>query len=192
MATYRMTRYPVTSALRDGTKVELRPMTSADTRALIDFFRRVPEDERFFLKDDVSDPAVIEHWAAALDYDRALPLIALDGEKVVADAVLIRHRGGYRRDSSEIRVVIDPEYRRRGLGTVLIRELVNVAWDAELDSVVFEMVAGVQDEAIEAIQALGAICAGVVSEYAKDQHGNPHDLMFLRLPLGRWWQWSQF
>ena len=192
MAVYPITRYPLTCKLRDGSEVTLRPMTREDGPALAGFFLRVPEEDRFFMKDDVTNPASIESWVAHLDYDRALPLLGFDGERLVANAVLIRHRGGYRRDGAEIRVVIDPDYRERGLGTHLIRELTTIAWDAELEHVDFEMVADIQADAIDAVESLGAIHAGVLKEYVKDAHGRPHDLVFLRLPLGKWWQWSNF
>jgi hypothetical protein len=73
-----------------------------------------------------------------------------------------------------------------------MRELVTIAWDAELDHVDFEMVADIQGEAIEAVEGLGAIHVGALKEWVKNQHGDPHDMVFLRLPLGRSWQWSQF
>lgn len=192
MAVYPITRYPATFRLRDGSEVLLRPMTRDDGAALGEFFRRIPEEDRFFMKDDVTDPAVIANWAANLDYDRTLPLLGFSGDRLVADAALVRHRGGCRRDCAEIRLVIDPDYRGRGLGTRLMRELVTVAWDAELEHIDFEMVAGLQTDAIEAVEGLGAIHAGVLKEYVKDLQGQPHDLVFLRLPLGKWWQWTNF
>lgn len=192
MAVYPITRYPAAFKLRDGSAVTLRPMSRDDGPALAQFFLRIPEEDRFFMKDDVADPGVIENWVAHLDYDRTLPLLGFVDDRLVADAALIRHRGGCRRDCAEIRVVIDPEYRGRGLGTRLMRELVTVAWDAELEHVDFEMVADIQAEAIEAVSGLGAIHAGVLKEYVKDSEGRPHDLVFLRLPLGKWWQWTNF
>ena len=192
MAVYSISRYPATFELRDRTAVVLRPMTRDDGPALEQFFLQIPEDDRFFMKDDVVDPGVIQHWAQHLDYDRTLPLLGFIGDRLVADAALVRHRGGYRRDSAEVRVVIDPEFRGKGLGTILMRELITVAWDAELDHVDFEMVGEIQSEAIEAVEGLGALHAGTLSDYVKDPHGKAHDLVFLRLPLGKWWQWSNF
>jgi GNAT superfamily N-acetyltransferase len=192
MAVYSITRYPATFELRDGTAVTLRPMTRDDAAVLGDFFLRIPEEDRFFMKDDVTDPGVIDSWAQRLDYDRTLPLLGFVGDRMVADAALVRHRGGYRRDCAEIRVVIEPEFRGKGLGTILMRELITVAWDAELDHVDFEMVSDIQSEAIEAVEGLGALDACTLSGYVKYEHGKAHDLVFLRLPLGKWWEWSNF
>jgi hypothetical protein len=73
-----------------------------------------------------------------------------------------------------------------------MRELTDIAWDAELECVEFELIRDVQDEAIAAAEFAGAFTVGSVSEHVKDSHGNLHDLVFLRIPLGKWWQWSQF
>ncbi|GAB4332493.1 MAG: hypothetical protein Kow0010_18410 [Dehalococcoidia bacterium] len=192
MAVYTIARYPRTVELRDGTSVVLRPMTAGDTGALAQFFLRVPEDDRFFLKEDVTSPKVLQRWADELDYDRALPLLALKDGDVIADVVLLRHRGGSRSHMAEIRPVIAPEYRGKGLGVIMMRDLIEIACDAELNQVVFEFVKDVQDDAIEAAKFLGAFVVAEVPEMAVDMHGRPHDVVYLRLPLGKWWEWSQF
>jgi len=192
MAVYAIHRYPRDLELRDGTRVCLRPMAAGDADALLAFFHRIPEQDRFFLKDDVTSPLVIQAWATHLDYDRALPLLAWQGDRIVADGVLIRHRGGARRDTAEIRIVVDPEVQNCGLGVAMISELLDIASDAELGVAVFELVKEAQGRAIEAVQSLGAIESGTVSGLVKDSHGRPHDLVFMTLPLGRWWKWSRY
>ena len=69
MAVYPITRYPSEIKLRDGTQVAVRPMTPDDCRGLHAFFCGISEDERFFLKEDVGSPTVIQSWADHLDYD---------------------------------------------------------------------------------------------------------------------------
>jgi GNAT superfamily N-acetyltransferase len=189
---YPIVRYPREIELRDGLRVALRPAVPADRDALLAFFRRIPAADRYFLKDDVASAQVVASFTDALDYDRALPLLAFDGDRLIADAVLIRHRGGYRRHGAEIRVVVEPEYRGKGLGVTLIRELTDIAWDAELEYVEFELIADVQGDAIAAAEFVGAFEVGTVREFAKDEHGDLHDLVVLRIPLGKWWQWSTF
>jgi GNAT superfamily N-acetyltransferase len=166
-------------------------MVAADVDGLLSFFLRVPEAERFCLKEDVTSHDVIQSWADRLDYDRALPLLALDGERIVADAVLLRHRGNARSHVGEIRVTVDPAYRGRGAGVNMMRELAEIAYDAELEFLVFEFVRGAEEPAIQAARFLGAIEAGTLEGAAKDLQGHPCDVVFLKLPLGKWWEWSR-
>ena len=192
MAVYKISRYPRTTELRDGRTLTLRPLQHGDADALLAFFRGVPEDDRFLLKDDVTSPRVIGAWVDGLDYDRALPLLAVDGDRIVADAVLIRHRSGSRAPTAELRIVVDPAYRNQGLGVRLMQELADIAYDAELESIVFELVRDVEDDAIEAVRFLGAVEAGSITDVVKDLYGKPHDLVYMKLPLGKWWKWSKY
>lgn len=192
MAVYNISRYPQEVELRDGSHLTLRPLQQTDGEALLAYFQQLPEPERFVLKDEVTAPAVIARWTQELDYDRALPLVALDGGRIVADAVLLRKRGGGRSHLAELRLTVHPAYRQRGLGSLLMRELAEIAYDAELDQLLFELVKDVEDEALAAVRFFGAVELATIPDLVKDPSGKPHDLVYLSMPLGRYWQWAQF
>jgi RimJ/RimL family protein N-acetyltransferase len=192
MPVYKLEAFPQQVRLRSGATIELKPMEPADKDKVLEFFLRVPEEDRYFLKDDVTSPRVIEGWAAHLDYDRALPLLAWCDGNVVGNAVLVRSRVGARRHIGELRVVVDPEYRNLGLGSVMARQLCEIAADAELDKVVVELVAGREEEAIAAMERLGFLRSARLPEYFRDQKGHPHDHVVMVLPLGKWFEWWTF
>jgi GNAT superfamily N-acetyltransferase len=160
---YPITRYPRTLELRDGTCLTMRPMTGGDRPALLRFFLRIPEAERLYLKDDVTSPKVIESRTSHLDYDRALPLLAMAWERIVADAVLIRRRGGSHAHAGEIRIAVVPDYRGRDVGVCLTRELIEIASAAELNPMFFKLVATEPSEAFEAAPFLGATFCDTVT-----------------------------
>jgi L-amino acid N-acyltransferase YncA len=192
MGTYTLTRYPRVIALHSGSTVQIRPMVPTDVDALLAYFTHLSEQDRFFLKEDVTSRSVVEGWATSLDYNRALPLLALDGERIVADAVLLRRRGNARSHVGEIRTTVDPEYRGQGLGNGILRELIEIAYDGELEFVLFELVSETEDQAIQAVSTLGAFETGRIEEAAVDLSGRHHDLVFFKLPLGKYWEWSRF
>jgi L-amino acid N-acyltransferase YncA len=189
---YKLSAFPKDVTLRDETTVSVRPLGESDGEALLAFFSRVPETERYFLKDDVTSPKVIGRWTSDINYDRALPLVALEGERIIANAVLMRSRHGAYRSVAGIRVVVDPDARQRGLGTALMKELCDIAADGELERVTAEFVAGLQDDAIAAAERLGFLRAATIHELLRDQHGRPHDVAVMSLPLGKWYEWWQF
>ena len=104
--------YPTVLLTNGGVRVTVRPMVPEDRDELLKFFRRVPARDRFYLKEDVTDPQVINRWAETVDYDQALPLLAMVENQIVADATLHRSRSGARRHLGEIRIVVDPEVTR--------------------------------------------------------------------------------
>ena len=62
-------RYPKTEKINNGEEIVLRLMTPADEVALLEFFKTMPENDRLFLKEDVTDPETIHRWAKNLDYN---------------------------------------------------------------------------------------------------------------------------
>jgi L-amino acid N-acyltransferase YncA len=189
---YKLTAFPKEVILRDGTTITVRPLAEADSDALLAFFERVPAHERYFLRDDVTSPKVIGRWTSEIDYDRQLPLVAVDHGRIVANAVLLRSKFGAYRTVAGLRVVVDADSRQRGLGTALMKELCDIAADAELERVTAEFIVGVQDEAIAASERLGFLRAATIHELLRDEHGRPHDVAVMSLPLGKWYEWWQF
>jgi L-amino acid N-acyltransferase YncA len=192
MTVYKLTAYPKQISLRDGRAVTVRPLAETDADALHAFFAHLPAEDRYFLKDDVSSANVAREWTSKRDFDRVLPLIASVDSEIVADATLIRSRHGAYRNVAGIRVVVAPEYRYQGLGTALLRDLCDIAADAELEKVTSELVAGVQDDAIAAMEQLGFIRAATIHELLRDEQGHTHDVIVMVLPLGKWYQWYKF
>ncbi|MBI4329537.1 MAG: GNAT family N-acetyltransferase [Chloroflexi bacterium] len=189
---YKISDYPKEVTLLDGTSLTLRPMTPQDEDTLLEFFCRVPEGDRRYLKEDVTSPEVIAQWSRNLDYNRAVPLLAVDGGHVVANATLHRRRAIARSHMGEVRIVVEPAYRGRGLGTMMLRDLINIAVDAGLERLLFELAADEEAQAIEAAERLGFITVATLPYHVKDSTGKPHDLVIMELPLGKWYEWWQF
>jgi ribosomal protein S18 acetylase RimI-like enzyme len=149
-----------------------------DERALFDFFQRVPREDRLFLKEDVSKLSTIRSWVDALDYERILPLLALTDGSVIGDGTLHRRPLGWTRHLGKIRMVIDPEYRRKGLGSLLIQELIEIGRGLKLERLVMELMSS-QHAALEAFRRFGFERAAVLPRHVKDRAGRPQDLVFM-------------
>ena len=187
--TYKLTAYPKDTNLRDATSVTLKPMTQDDTDALLQFFLKIPPAERHYLKEDVTSPKVIQRWARELDYDRALPILAWANGREVGDGTLHRTRTLARRHVGEIRVVVDPEYRNRGLGTTMMRELATIAYEIGLERLFFQVISGTEDAAIKAAEFIGFVKLAVLPGHGKDLSGFPRDIVIMEMPLSRWMDW---
>ncbi len=186
MPVYEMLEYPKTVELSNGLTIQARPMTSEDEAGLLDFFLTIPDSERYYLKEDVTSPQVISRWVRSLDYARVLPILALDGESIVGDATLHRLRSGAQRHMGEVRVVVKPSHRSKGVGTALIKELILIAKDAGLEKLVIELVEDEQQMAMQAMSALGFVRLATLPDYVRDVQGKRHDVVLMELPLEKW------
>src|SRR5205085_10681156 len=115
-------RYPQQVALRDGRKVLLRPFTASDTDALFAFFQRLTIEYRRVAWDPMENRALIESWGQNIDYGKVLPLLALDGARIVADATLRRRERGPLRLVGHIKSMLDPAFRGASLRTMLLTD----------------------------------------------------------------------
>jgi ribosomal protein S18 acetylase RimI-like enzyme len=171
--------YPKTVVIRDGTRVTLRPMVKEDGERLREFFADIPEEDRWYLREDVADARVIDSWVRDLNYERVFPILAQVDDRIVADATLHRHTFGGSRHVAKLRIVIAPEYRRKGLGTWLALDIVNLALECGVEKLVAELVEGKQEAAIEGLLRLGFVKEARLYNYARDPQGEPHDLVMM-------------
>jgi GNAT superfamily N-acetyltransferase len=177
--------FPKALTLDDGTTVTVRPLRAGDGAALLGFFRGIPAVDRYWLREDVTDSAVIDRWVADLDYQRVLPLVALRDEEIVADATLHRRGYGARRFNAEVRMVVAPSFRGRGLGYALLAELHDLALAVGLERLEAEIVSGAQVAAREAVELFGFREAAVMRDHLRGPAGEPHDLLVLVYQLER-------
>ena len=183
--------YPKQIALRDESLIVLRPMEPGDKAALRKFFERVPEEGRHYLKESVTAPETIQAWTANIDFSRVVPIVAVAGDEIVADATLHRSRAPARRHIGEVRIVVDPAYRERCLGSRMIRELVDIAVDQGLHKVTVELVDRREKAAILAARGMGFTEVAVLREAVLDDWGNFQDVVMMELPLkdrNLWWR----
>ena len=183
--------YPKDIMLREGDKVTVRPLDPDDKVRLLEFFERIPEEERYYLKENVASAKVIHGWTANMNFSKVIPIIAVASDAVVADATLHLNRTPARQHLGEVRVVVDPAYREVDLGGRLIRELLDIAAELDLAKVGFELVAQREKEAVLAAERVGFKEVAILEDRIRDFWGNYKDLMMLEILISdreRWWK----
>ncbi len=183
--------YPKDIMLRDGDKVSVRPLEPDDKIRLLEFFERIPEEERYYLKENVASAKVVHGFTVNMDFTKVIPIIALSNNAIVADATLHLNRTPARHHLGEVRVVVDPAYREVGLGGRLIREILDIAANLGLTKVIFELVAQREKEAVCAAERVGFKEVATLEGRVKDFWGNYQDLIVLEIPVAdreRWWK----
>ena len=174
--------FPQEAVLRNGKRVLIRPFTQSDTRALYDFFQSLPVDLRRFAWDNISDPALVNSWGRDVDYAKALPLLAVSDQRIVADATLHRRESGPLRLAGRIKWLIDPEYRGVGLGTTLVNNFINVARQQGLRHLNCLLIEDLEADAVNTLAELGFDRYSFAG-YGTDPDGGAHDMVKMVLTL---------
>ncbi len=170
--------YPKQSTLKNGRTVTIRPLHTADEKEFHAFFSAIPETERLLFKHRVTDPAVIHEWCHRIDYGRILPLLALEGRQILADASLHQTLGGWKRHIGRLSVVVHPQARGQGLAKLLVHELIEIAQHIGLERLEAEFM-GEQKSARHVFGSLGFSELLVLPEYVKDMQALPHDYVLM-------------
>jgi RimJ/RimL family protein N-acetyltransferase len=167
--------------LADGTRVLLRPLLREDREELRALFSSASPEDLQFMRSDVANRDTIDSWIDQLDYRQILPLMAVVNERFVGDATL-HFRSGPFRHVAEIRIYLLQEYRRRGLGTLMLKTLIDIARKTGIQFIMAQVVAD-QTRAIEAFHSLGFERKVVLDDFYLMPNGDPHDIVFMVLSL---------
>ena len=175
-------RFPQEAVLRNGKHVLIRPFNAHDTEELYEFFQRLPADVRRLAWDNIEDHALVETWGRNINYDSVMPLVAFDGQHVVADATLHRRDRGPLRLVGRVKWLLDPAYRSQGLGVILVNNLIAIAQKHGLRHLSCMLFPEHEDDAIKTLSELG-FEKYVIPGYGTDPDGNQYDMVKLVLKL---------
>lgn len=179
----QLAKYRNLVTLPDGVRACLRPLVQADRDRLVELFSRATPAELNHLRHNVLDAGVIDGWIQALDYGQVFPLVAVVNERIVGEATL-HFKQGPSRHLAEVRIFLDKEFRRRGLGTHMLRALIDVARKKGLHQLLAEVVAD-QPHTIKAFQEFGFEHRVTMPDFFMLPDGETCDVAILILPLVR-------
>lgn len=152
----------------------LLPLDEGRVEALATFLGALPEGDRTFIKEAVDDPAVVAGWATAATGSRWL---ACDGADVIGYLAVLP-LPGWSSHVGELRLVVAPQARGRGVGRMLAAHALTTALELGLHKLVVEVVA-VQEGTIAMFNELGFRGEALLTDQIRDGHGDLQDLVVL-------------
>ena len=161
--------------------MEIRRIEPGDAAAIERFLDAIPEADRTFLKEDVADPEVVVSWSRP---GTARSIALEDGEVVGYAAVVPLH--GWSSHVGEVRLVVDPAARGRGLGRQLARHAVLEALELDLSKLVVEVISD-QEALIVMFRGLGFEPEALLIDHVRDRSGGLRDLLVLAHSVEQQW-----
>jgi ribosomal protein S18 acetylase RimI-like enzyme len=170
---------------REAPQADVVPLSQEHCDALLRFFRALPEGDRTFIKEDVTDPATVQRWTSG-EAPGHRWVVPADGGDAVVGYVAVIPLAGWSDHVGEIRLVVAPDRRGSGLGRTLARHALVQAVEAGLSKVVVEVVAD-QTSVAALFTGLGFTGEAVLVDQIRDREGRLRDLMVLAHHVGGTW-----
>jgi L-amino acid N-acyltransferase YncA len=169
--------YPRTLACGDS-QVEIARMTGGDRAALVAFVATLSAHDLLFVPRDLGHPKVVDAWMRSLDTGELTSLVARHGGRVVGCTAIVTDELSWSKHVGELRVLVAPAWRGKGLGRVLIQECFAQALELGLKKLVAQMTTD-QGAAIAVFEELGFRAEALLRNHVADRDGKLHDLALL-------------
>ncbi len=178
--------YPRQVSCKGGVQVLLRPMAASDLDVVKAFFASLPRGDRLFLRYDVTDPHAFDSWVAKLGDKRQLRLLAFAGERLVGHALLEPEPHNWSQHVAEARIVVADDFKRRSLGTLMLRELVDQASVRNYDKLCTHVM-DTQLAGRKMCERAGFAVEAELKNQVKDLEGKKHNLLIMSCSLDAAW-----
>jgi len=177
----QLARYRQVKVLPDGLRLLLRPLGREDSEALAELFARAAAEDLERFRSDPTNRQVVEGWVKDLDLSKVFPIVVLANDRIIGDATI--HFGSkFQRHLGWLRLFLDREFRRRGIGTLMIRAAIDIARRVGLHQLI-AFVPTDQPQVIRAFEHLGFDNEFLHRDYAMLQDGRTLDVAELVLYL---------
>ncbi len=174
-------------ALKDGAKILIRDQTLDDLDILMDFYLALPDEDRRYLRVDVTDRDVVKQRLELSKGGCLFRRGALDNDRIVATGALEIFPDAWRKHQGEIRVIVAEEFRRKGLGMIMMRELYLMAREKEVELLVTRQLRP-QISARNICRKLGFREELMVPDYLHDLTGATQDMVLMACDMKDFWK----
>ena len=169
--------YRKLKTLPSGERLLLRPLTKDDEENLVGLFARASDLDLQYFRSDAGDPDVVMSWVRDLDLQTVFPLVAMANGRMVGEATL--HLGEhFHRHMAWVRIFLDRGYRRQGIGTLMLRCLIDIARRVGLQQLYAEVVL-TQPQVVKAFENLGFHHEVTLEDYFIADDGETLDMAIL-------------
>ena len=181
-----MTTHKLT--LDNGTAVHFRNLKPEDLDKLMMFYKALPEEDRRFLRIDVTNRDVVRKRLELMTEGQVVRLVAVrdDDKSIIADGALDLSPEDWRKNQAEMRVIVSRDYQRQGLGMFMMKELTEIAHERKVELLVCKMMKE-QRSARKICQKLGFRKKQINPGYVVDMFGDHHSLLIMTRKVSDAW-----
>jgi len=153
-------------------------MKAEDGQAMLRFAQSLPENDLLFLSIDMTRPAAVEQWIRSIEKGRTITILAEVDGRLIGHGTLRHDDLVWTRHMGEIQLLISPDYRGSGIGSLLAHEVFAFAKELGLQKIVARM-ASEQKGALQVFERLGFRAEALLADYVIDRQDRTHDLIVM-------------
>lgn len=169
-----------TTVTIDGRDIAIRPFQRPDVTGVAQFAAELPPHDLLFLSRDIQHARVIDAWLHAVGTGDLESLVAIDGERVVATTAVVRDRLSWSGHVAELRLLVAPDLRGKGLGRLLLDCSIELALEGGATKLQARMTTD-QTGAITLFEEAGFRAEALLRDQVRDRDGQSHDLAILAM-----------
>jgi len=176
-----LAQYPKTLSL-NGVDYTLRPMQASDRDIIVRLAQVLPESDLAFVRRDITDAVAVDEWLQDNERGHSITLLVEEGERIIAYGSLQLDNFYWSRHIGEIRLLVAAQYRNRGLGQKIVRELLSLARESKLDKAII-YIASDDRGARRMLERMGWQAEAVLADWVMMRDGRTKDLLIMATTL---------
>ena len=173
--------------LKDGSQVLLKPLEIEDLNKSVRFFRALPEEDRAYLRVDVTKRAVVKRRIESIKPLKIVRLVAIHDNEIVADGALEFESDTWKKHTAELRLVVAHAFQHKGLGMLLARELFAIALSKNVEVIVGKFMKP-QVRPRRIFKKLGFHQDAILHDFVTDIKGDKQDLVIMHCDINLLWE----
>lgn len=162
----------------------IQSMADCDDLAVENFINKLPVHDLLFLDRDIREPKVLAAWRRAIERGAVHSLVAIAEGEIVATTAVIRDPLSWSAHVADVRLLVLPESRGKGVGRALLRASIQHAIIQGATKLTARMTPD-QRGAITLFEESGFRGEALLRDQVRDTKGDLHDIAVLSLDVSR-------
>lgn len=158
--------------------VSFRLMTPDDRDEVLEFVNSLPTQDLYYLMHDIRKSAEMDRWIEGIREHIVTTVLAESHGRLLGYGSLSSGHLQWTRHLGEIRMMVAPDMRSKGLGKLLAKEVFAVAHDLGLRRIVARLTSK-QTPARYLFQHLGFHIEAMLADCILDNEGHTEDLLVM-------------
>jgi ribosomal protein S18 acetylase RimI-like enzyme len=141
--------FPKVVKLKNGTELKIRIMKREDKDTVLEFYKKIPEEDKEYLRVDIKDAVLVEDlWLKRMESGKSVSLLAFIKKELVGLASLHQECAVGSKHIGYFVVNVAEKHRGIGIGAILCSEIDTIAIASKFDKIYVEVVSN-QTESLE-------------------------------------------